>query len=230
MSGLVRVSTNELLTTSTPYPCTWIGWYYEGSFRPQLLHVYYACKIRIPSLVTWNMSLQDLRSLPQVKKVEIFPLHVDSNTLLDIFRDTITGEEVEDYSGWDLVQAQLDEISIQDTKVYILKDLEWQDYYADDSLSLTTNEDILRRYVPEHSNIVALRVAIEERNDVFLADTFNRCFPHYEAIRVTPETNETTAETKEELLPFIRYYESLPPFDTNLKRLHELLQRYEAAL
>ena len=202
MTGLVKVTTNELLATSTPYPCTWIGWYYNGSFREQLLHIYYACEIRQPSTVKWNMTLRHLCLLPQVKKVEIFPLEVDSSTLLHVFRDTITGEEVKEYSGWDLVQAQLDEISVQETKVYILKNLVWQNYYTNDELNLTVDENILRRYIPNQEDVMSLRSLIEESDNVSLAEAFNRCFPYHELLSIDPGINEYSATTKEELLPF----------------------------
>jgi hypothetical protein len=216
MSGLVRICTNETLTVATPYPCTWIGWYYENSFLSQLLHIFYSADRRQPPAVTWKMTLRSLCDIPHIKTVEIFPIGVDTSFLLEV----ITRESLA-ATGWDLVQEHLNEISVQREEVLILEDIKWEIFFRNESISLTTSEEILRRYIPSAEKVRLLREQVLRLGKANLVTSFNDCFPHL-SINYEKMHDEEGADTTEQITNLLRYYESLPPFDNNLRKIHEL--------
>lgn len=216
MTGLVRICTNEILTVATPYPCTWIGWYYKNSFLSQLLHIFYSSDRRQPPAVTWKMTLRSLCDIPYVKTVEIFPIDIDTSFLLEVIT-----RESSAATGWDLVQEHLNEISVQKEEVFILDDIKWNLFFKKEGMPLTTSEEILQRYIPSAEKVRILREQVLQSGKSALVISFNDCFPHLH-INYEKMHNEEEANTPEEITNLLRYYESLPPFDNNLRKIHEL--------
>jgi len=166
--------------------------------------------------VTWKMTLRSLCDIPYVKTVEIFPIEIDTSFLLEVIT-----RESSAATGWDLVQEHLNEISVQKEEVFILDDIKCDFFFKREGMPLTTSEEILQRYIPSAEKVRILREQVLQSGKSDLVMSFNDCFPHLH-INHEKMHNEEEANTPEEITNLLRYYESLPPFDNNLRKIHEL--------
>lgn len=218
MNGIVRVTTNELLSERTQYPCTWIGWYYQNPHLSQLVHVYYSCHVSQPPTVTWNMSLRNLCEIENVKLVEIYPMEIHVSKLLPAITKQYNAT-----TGWDLVQSQLDNITPSMGMVLTLSSLKWETYYTREFKSLPFSDILLSKYIPAKEDISHLRMLIDSSSSPELVEAFNRCFPTSSLEK--PDWVSEDDASDENLESLIYYYECFPQYDSNQSKMKLLKDR-----
>lgn len=220
MNGLVRVTTNELLSERCQYPCTWIGWYYQNPHLSQLVHVYYSCDVSQPSVVTWSMSLRNLCEIENVKSVEIYPIDIHVSKLLPAITKQYSVS-----TGWDLVQLQLDNITPSLGIILTLSSLRWKPYYEKEFKALPFTDMLLSKYIPAKEDILNLRTLIDSSSSPELVEAFNRCFPT-SPLQQPDWVSEDNA-SDENLESLIYYYECFPQYDSNRSKMKLLKRRLE---
>lgn len=226
MNGIVRVKTNEILSSLSTGSCTWIGWYFNNPQLSQgsaMLHLYYSEDKKHPVAVSWNTTLSSISNIPIVTKIEISPLSVS----WDLLRSIMT-QQSDKETGWDIIQEQLDEISVEMGTVFNLHDMVWETTYSTEA-ALTEAEDIVLQFVPFPEDIMELRHAIVQGNMRDIVQRFNSCFPRHEILYQNMYIEEE-ASTQDELTNLLIYYESLPPFDNNVRKVQKLKEKLRSPM
>jgi hypothetical protein len=163
------------------------------------------------------MSLRNVSEISNVKLMEVYPLEINVQELLSVIT-----KKHEATTGWDLVQLQLDDISLSMNKIMTLSTLSWRMFYSKRFKSLSIQDNLLAKYIPSKEDINNLRNLVQFSSPE-LVEAFNKCFPSVKVEKQSWVSEDDVAD--ENLESLISYYECFPQYDGNYEKMKLLKVR-----